>query len=103
MSKLLYGSINYDELLNQIKTGKINTSIVTRQNGETFRSVGINVWVNDEEDQYGNVAGVQLQLKKEARETGEKAPYIGNLKLHSPKVKEATANDFQDEDDDLPF
>ena len=103
MSKLLYGSINYDELLNQIKTGKINTTIVTRQNGETFRSIGINVWVNDDEDNYGNVAGVQLQLKKEVREAGEKAPYIGNLKLHTPKVQEASANDFKDDDDDLPF
>ena len=104
MSKLLFGSINFDELLNQIKTGKMNTQVITRENGETFRSVGISVWVNDEEDKYGNTASVQLQLKKEVRDQGEKAPYIGNLKLHTPKVKEGSAEDFSnDEDDDLPF
>ena len=64
MAKLLYGSINFDELLAQIRTGTINTEIVTRKNGETFRSVSLNIWVNDQEDQYGNIASVQLQLKK---------------------------------------
>ena len=100
MAKLLYGSINFDDLLNQLKTGNIETQIVTRKDGTTFRSVNINVWVNDTEDQYGNTASVQLQLKKEIREKGEKAPYIGNLKLNTPKVQEGTANDFKDEDDD---
>ena len=104
MAKLLYGSINFDELLAQIKTGTINTQVVTRQNGEKFRSVSINIWVNDQEDQYGNIASVQLQLKKENRDKGEKSPYIGNLKQHTPKVQEGTANDFpKDEDEDLPF
>ena len=64
MAKLLYNSINFDELLAQIRTGTINTEIVTRKNGETFRSVSLNIWVNDQEDQYGNIASVQLQLKK---------------------------------------
>ena len=64
MAKLLYGSINFDDLLNQLKTGNIETQIVTRKNGETFRSVSLNIWVNDQEDQYGNIASVQLQLKK---------------------------------------
>ena len=50
------------------------------------------------------MASVQLQLKKEIREKGEKAPYIANLKLHTPKVQEGTAEDFnKGEDDDLPF
>jgi hypothetical protein len=47
---------------------------------------------------------VQLQLKKENRDKGEKSPYIGNLKQYTPKVQEGTANDFpKDEDDDLQF
>ena len=100
MAKLLYGSINFDELLAQIRTGTINTEIVTRKNGETFRSVSLNIWVNDQEDQYGNIASVQLQLKKENRDKGEKSPYIGNLKQYTPKVQEGTAEDFKEEDDD---
>ena len=104
MAKLLYGSINFDDLLNQLKTGNIETQIVTRKDGTTFRSVNINVWVNDTEVQYGNMASVQLQLKKEIRDKGEKAPYIANLKLHTPKVQEGTANDFpKEEGDDLAF
>ena len=44
------------------------------------------------------------ELKKENRDKGEKSPYIGNLKLHTPKIQEGTANDFpKEEDDDLPF
>ena len=39
------------------------------------------LWENrDGEDQYGNTHSLQQELPKEARERGEKAPYIGNGK-----------------------
>lgn len=100
MSKLLTGSINYDTLLEALKTGMINA-----QKGENgVRYVNINVWINDEPDQYKNDGSIQLQFKKEYAH--EKKIYLGNLKFYTPKVQEASADDFakdEDEDDDLPF
>lgn len=100
MAQLLYGSINYDALLEALKTGKIKTF----RTEKGVRLVNINVWVNDEPDKYDNDASIQLQLKDDYSNTDEKNPYIGNLKKHKQKIYEATAQDFQDEtDDDLPF
>ena len=99
MSKLLTGSINYDVLKEALKTGMINAQ--KAENGTRY--ININVWVNDQPDQYGNDGSIQLQFKKEYQH--EKKIYIGNLKTYTPKIQEATANDFsnEDEDDDLPF
>lgn len=101
-NQLYYGSINYDELLKAVKSGNAKTSIVTRQNGETFRAVDVNVWINEAPDQYKNDGSISVQLKKEAYDRGEKGPYIGNLKKSTPTVIEADPNAFNDEDD-LPF
>lgn len=97
--KHFYGQINYDALIDAIKTGKISTKIIERKDKTTFRVIDINVWVNDE-PKYDNAASISLQLKEEFRE--EKKPYIGNLKYITSKVQEATTEDFT-KDDDLPF
>ena len=98
MSQLLYGSLNYDALLKAVKSGKVKT--FKTESG--VRLVNINVWVNDEPDKYDNDASIQVQFKDEFKE--EKADYVGNLKKYVKKEpKEASANDFPDEDDDLPF
>lgn len=98
MAQLLYGSINYDALLEVLKSGKAKTF----KTEKGIRLINVNIWVNDKQDDYGNDASIQVQLKEEHTEKGEKNPYIGNLKKHTPKTTEATAQDFQ-EDDDLPF
>lgn len=98
MAQRLYGSINYDALLKILKTGKAKTFVT--ESG--VRLVNINVWVNDKPDDYDNDASIQVQLKEKFVKAGEKNPYIGNLKKHTPKITEAKAEDFE-EDDDLPF
>ena len=92
MSKLLTGSIN----LSKIKKDKLFTSEKT---GNVF--LNISVWVNDEKDQYGNIASVQQYLGKDAEKN-----YIGNLKELEQDVKPTVVNNEippPEEDDNLPF
>lgn len=71
MSKLYNGSI----CLTDIPKEKITTS---EKNGKNY--LNINVWVNDELDQYGNIGSIQLSQSKAEREASEKKVYIGNIK-----------------------
>jgi hypothetical protein len=65
MAKLLTGSINLS---------KIDKSrLFTGKTGDKF--LNISVWLNDENDQYGNCAGIQQSTKKD-----EAKIYLGNLK-----------------------
>lgn len=65
MAKLLTGSIN----LSKIDKAKLFTS----DKGEKFLNIAI--WVNDQNDNYGNIANIQQSTKKD-----ETKIYIGNLK-----------------------
>jgi len=71
MSTFYNGSI----CLTDIPKDKITTS---EKNGKKY--LNINVWVNDEQDQFGNIAGVSVSQTKEEREAKVKRVYIGNLK-----------------------
>ena len=100
MSKLLIGSID----LNKID----KTKIVDRdKNGNPFENnakyLNVAVWVNDEVDQYGNSASIQISQSKEEREAGVKATYIGNLKEPQSRSNEPTSTKRESVDDDLPF
>ena len=100
MSKLLTGSID----LNKID----KTKIVDRdkdgnlfQNGAKF--LNIVVWVNDEPDNYGNTASIQIGQSKEERESGAKSIYIGNLKEPQSRTNESTSARTASVEDTLPF
>lgn len=84
MSKLLTGSIN----LSKIDKNKLFTS----KNSEKY--LNISVWINDEKDKYGNIAGIQQQTKKD-----ETKIYIGNLKEFEKQntLPEANTNSDQEE------
>ena len=105
MSKMLTGSID----LNKIDKSKV---VTTDKNGNPFSNgakyLNVVVWINDEPDQYGNNASVQISQSKEERDNKVKATYIGNLKEYSsqPSVisnKETTQSLSNEEPDDLPF
>lgn len=50
--------------------------------GEKGDYVDLVVWENrDGEDEYGNTHAVKHSIPKEARDAGEKEPYVGNGKL----------------------
>lgn len=98
-----YGQIDYTELKEALKAGKVQATWVDTQKGKRLM-VNLNVWVKEEADQYQQNASIQLQHKVEFR--SEKAPYIGNLKYQKPKVTEASQESITNEvenDDDLPY
>lgn len=91
MSKLLTGSID----LSKIDKSKLYKSEKT---GKTYLNVSI--WVNDEVDQFGNIASVQQYMGKDGQKN-----YIGNLKefnREEGKAVEGSAANNSD-NDDLPF
>ena len=98
MSKLLYGSIDFSKLLELAKAG--NKAFSKAQNGKIY--VNINVWLNDEKDQYGNDASLQTNFKEA---TKDEKIYFGNLKVSEFKEPESLSendNSIPDEDS-LPF
>lgn len=108
MAKMLVGSID----LNKIDKNKI---VKTDKNGQPFQNgakyLNVVVWVNDEIDQYGNIASIQESITKEERESGVKPTYIGNLKnIQGQNTNETSTNAqtneaevVSEEDDGLPF
>jgi len=61
------------------------------------------VWINDELDNYGNKASIQIGQSKEEREAGSKSIYIGNLKEPQGRNNEPTSTRSAQVADDLPF
>lgn len=104
MNKMYTGSID----LNKID----KKSIITKdKNGNDFKNgakyLNIVLWVNDETDQYGNNASIQLSQTKEEKEAQQKATYLGNLKEYK---KDSTQSSVQvgysmpeEDGDDFPF
>ena len=89
MSKKYWGSINLNAIKEAIEGG------VTPFEGKKGKYLEINVWVNDEPDQFGNSLSIQVYNKET-----KQATYLANLKL----------SDFQDASqtkeepkNDLPF
>lgn len=100
MAQSFFGSIDYDKLVEALKTGQVKT--FKTDNGK--RLVNVNVWINDTEDQYDNIASISLSLKDEFKEEKKKVVYIGNMKKSTPSITEAAAEDFNDAgNEDLPF
>jgi hypothetical protein len=99
MSKLLYGSIDFTKLLELAKSSNKAFSR-SEKNGRIYMS--LNVWINEEKDQYGNDASLQTSFKDA---TKEDKFYFGNLKISdftgNAELQE-NATDIP-EPDDLPF
>ena len=100
MSKLYSGSI----CLTDIPKEKITTS---EKNGKKY--LNINIWVNDEVDNYGNLGSIQVSQTKDEREAKVKKVYIGNFKEPKPIATEQPTQpnlptvSAPDAVDDLPF
>jgi len=98
MAEILSGSIN----LNLIK--KENIKEITLKDGSTAKFLNINITINNEVDQYGNVAGLTISQSQEERQAKTKKVYLGNLKrvwsdAPAPTLEKLT----QDDDQSLPF
>jgi len=98
MAEILSGSIN----LNLIK--KENIKEVTLKDGSTAKFLNINIAINNEVDQYGNIAGLTISQSQEERQAKTKKVYLGNLKRvwsDTPPALEVTIKD--EDDNSLPF
>jgi hypothetical protein len=87
--------------MSQLFTGSICVSDIDKskltqaKNGKLYLSVDI--WINDQADQYGNTGSISIRQSKEEREAKTKKVYIGNLK---PVEKSNNAAPVMQ---DLPF
>lgn len=83
--------------------------VSTDKNGQPFQNgakyLNIVLWINDEVDQYGNIASIQESLTKEERDAGLKPTYLGNLKnVAGQNIKEENTEGIKEEENDgLPF
>jgi hypothetical protein len=97
MAEILSGSIN----LNLIK--KENIKEVTLKDGTTAKFLNINITINNEVDQYGNVAGLTISQTQEERQAKTKKVYLGNLKRVWSDVPPLLEKSDEDSSLDLPF
>jgi len=95
MSQSFYGSIDFSKLLEQAKAG--NKAFTKNENGKIY--LNVRVWVNDEEDKFGNIASFQSNFKGAQKEDKF---YFGNLKESKLVEQKIEINDVP-EVDDLPF
>ena len=98
MAEILSGSID----LSKIDKSKIKE--VTLKDGTTAKFLNINISINNEVDQYGNVAGLTISQTQEERQAKTKKVYLGNLKrvwsdAPAPKLEDSK----QEDSSDLPF
>lgn len=99
MSKLYKGFLNLS---------KCNKKDYLKETKNMDLGVWVNIWLNDEPDQYGNMISVSLNQSKEQREAGEKKVYVCNAKPNESKQNtepqnEDETNTISDTADDLPF
>lgn len=105
MATGLYGSVCLEDIFSgQIAKGQDGSSWVNLdqlrgaahqvgKNGKHYVNIGI--WINDEPDQYQNIAGITLAQSKEDREAKAKRTYIGNLKYaQAPQQQQAPAGGY---------
>jgi hypothetical protein len=95
MAQSFYGSIDFSKLLEQAKAG--NKAFTKTENGKIY--LNVRVWVNDEEDKFGNIASFQSNFKGAQKEDKF---YFGNLKESKPTEEPINSNDVPSADD-LPF
>lgn len=89
MSQLYIGSICVSDIpknkLTQAKNGKLYLSV--------------DIWLNDQKDQYENIGSFSVRQTKEEREAKERKTYIGNFKESELKPAVPEQQAIQD----LPF
>lgn len=102
--------------LKEIFTGSIDLSLidknriktVTKNDGSTAKYYDIQLFVNDEPDQYNNIASIAANQTKQESEAKEKKTYLGNMKrtfgakVATKSPGEMPVNNNQDSDS-LPF
>ncbi len=106
MNKSYWGSICVTDLLAALD--EKHSAFIKGNNGKIYCNTSL--WINAEEDQFGNSASLQLKPKDVAAKEAKK--YIGNFKLNKPKEVAVSNTDVTDikkqfssalDSSDLPF
>jgi len=97
MAQKFWGSINLDAIKEAIQGG------VKPYEGKKGKYLEVNVWVNDEDDQFGNRCSIQVYNKDT-----KQATYLGNLKLsqfenNQQQVQASAQAQNVANEPDLPF
>ena len=102
MSQLFYGSICITDILEKAKQ---KHSAFTKGNNNKIY-LNISVWMNDQEDKYGNIMSLLMSSKKEMKDAEGKT-YIGNCKKSEFKepapIDDKDASSITEAIDDIPF
>ncbi len=69
--------VNFSKLAKYVEENK--DKLYTNKDGESF--VSLNVWINEQPDQFGNLGSVQINTPKD-----QKKIYIGNFKDKKDKI-----------------
>ena len=83
--------------MSKLLKGKINLSNIKKEHlfkGEKGTWLDIDIWINDEPDKYGNIAGIKQTYKNGENYEGH---FIGNAKEWKSKESKPA------EKDDLPW
>lgn len=75
MNQSFYGSICLTDLIELAKSK--HSAFTKGKNGKIYASV--NVWLNENKDEFGNIMSIQLNPTKEKKDVDKKV-YIGNMK-----------------------
>lgn len=124
MSRKLYGSLALTKMKCQTIISKKGTECLVMPIDDNFFVRGANgavylnttVWINDEIDQYGNIASIKhtgqiygkkwSDLDEEEKKTINDLPYLGNFKEATPAGGNDAAGTISADpinEDDLPF
>lgn len=92
MSQKFYGSICVTDLIEHLKS-KHSAFSKSDKNKKVYARV--DVWINDKEDEHGNVLGIQIIPNKDKKDI-EKKWYVGNCKKAEFEQTPANKKDVSD-------
>jgi hypothetical protein len=95
-NRLFIGSLCLSDLNAKAKEG--HSAFSKASNGKIY--VNVNLWHNEEPDQYEKVAKIQLSKPKDSK---EETTYVGSFSLPKKKEPEAVIPSEIPSDDDFPF
>ena len=85
------------------KVDKTQIKEVTLKSGKTAKYLNLSMFLNDEQDQYGNICSLSLPQTEDERKAKLPKNYVGNGKRvwsdNAPKLESKTSV----EDNSLPF
>ena len=71
--------------------------------GKKGKYLNVSIWVNEEQDQFGNDVSVQVSQSKEEREAKTDKVYLGNGRVYKSNAQTKGQPQEANAGEDLPF